>query len=193
MQQQHATGQAGATRRNQVVVGLTLAHEQFPLPKLLEFGVLAEQAGFAAVWASDHFEPWQDNLGHCGLAWVTLAALGQRTQRLLLGTDVTCPSYRYRPQIVAQAFASLGLLYPGRVFLGVGAGEAVNQLPGGGGWGAYQERVARLEEAVMLIRRLWTGEWGTPQGRYYPGAHAPPHYVPHPPVPLHVPGTVPPS
>jgi F420-dependent hydroxymycolic acid dehydrogenase len=111
MQQQHAPGQAGSIRRNQVVVGLMLPHEQFPLPKLLEFGVQAEQAGFAAVWASDHFEPWQDNLGHSGLAWVTLAALGQRTQRLLLGTGVTCPSYRYRPPIVAQAFASLGLLY----------------------------------------------------------------------------------
>ena len=186
MQQQHATGQAGATRRNQVVVGLSLLHEQFPLPQLVEFGVQAEQAGFAAVWADDHFEPWQDNLGHCGLAWVTLAALGQRTQRLLLGTGVTCPSYRYRPQIVAQAFASLGLLYPGRVFLGVGAGEAVNELPGGGGWGAYQERVARLEEAVMLIRRLWTGEWVSHQGRYYPVEQARLYDVPSPPVPIYV-------
>ncbi len=165
----------------------TLLDKQvLPLPKLLEFGVLAEQAGFAAVWADDHFEPWQDNLGHCSLAWVTLAALGQRTQRLLLGTAVTCPSYRYRPQLVAQAFASLGLLYPGRVFLGVGAGEAVNELPGGGGWGAYQERVARLEEAVMLIRRLWTGEWVSHQGRYYPVEQARLYDVPSPPVPIYV-------
>src|SRR5258708_8145297 len=186
MQQQHATGQAGATRPNQVVLALTLAHEQFPLPKLLEFGVLAEQAGFAAVWASYHFEPWQDNLGHCGLAWVTVGGLGQGTQRLLVGTGVNCPSYRYRPQIVAQAFASLGLLYPGRVFLGVGAGEAVNELPGGGGWGAYQERVARLEEAGMLMRRPWTGERGSHQGRYYPGGEARPPCVPRPPGPLHV-------
>src|SRR5258708_4617817 len=159
MQQQHATGQAGATRPNQVVLALTLAHEQFPLPKLLEFGVLAEQAGFAAVWASDHFEPWQDNLGHCGLAWVTLAALGQRTQRLLLGTGVTCPSYRYRPQIVAQAFASLGLLYPGRVFLGVGAGEAVNELPGGGGGGAPACRRGRARRcqsmSLPVAQRAW--------------------------------------
>jgi TAT-translocated FGD2 family F420-dependent dehydrogenase len=168
------------------VVGLALPHEQFPVPKLIEFSVLAEQAGFAAVWASDHFQPWQDNQGHCGLAWVTLAALGQRTQRLLLGTGVTCPSYRYRPQIVAQAFASLGLLYPGRVFLGVGAGEAVNEIPGGGGWGDYEERAARMEEAVTLIRRLWTGEWVRHQGRYYPVDQARLYDVPSQPVPIYV-------
>jgi F420-dependent hydroxymycolic acid dehydrogenase len=185
VEQQHATGLSGATRRNQVVVGLALSHEQFPLPQLVELGVQAEQAGFAAVWASDHFEPWQDNLGHCGLAWVTLAALGQRTQRLLLGTGVTCPSYRYRPQLVAQAFASLGLLSPGRVFLGVGAGEAVNEVPGGGGWGDYKERTARLEEAVTLIRRLWTGEWVSHQGRYYPVEQARLYDVPSPPVPIY--------
>ena len=193
MQQQYATGQAGATRRNQVVVGLALLHEQFPLPQLVELGVQAEQAGFAAVWADDHFEPWQDNLGHCGLAWVTLAALGQRTQRLLLGTAVTCPSYRYRPQLVAQAFASLGLLYPGRIILGVGAGEAVNEIPGGGGWGDYQERSARLEEAVTLIRRLWTGEWVSHQGRYYPVEQARLYDVPSPPVPIYVAATGPKS
>src|SRR5579859_2343794 len=193
MEQQHAPGQPGSTRRNQVVVGLTLLHEQFPLPQLVELGVQAEQAGFAAVWADDHFEPWQDNLGHCGLAWVTLAALGQRTQRLLLGTGVTCPSYRYRPQLVAQAFASLGLLYPGRVFLGVGAGEAVNEIPGGGGWGGYQERVARMEEAVTLIRRLWTGEWVSHQGHYYPVDQARLYDVPSPPVPIYVAATGPKS
>jgi len=186
MAQQHAPGPAGSSRRNQVVVGLSLLHEQFPLPQLVELGVQAEQAGFAAVWADDHFEPWQDNQGHCSLAWVTLAALGQRTQRLLLGTGVTCPSYRYRPQLVAQAFASLGLLYPGRVFLGVGAGEAVNEIPGGGGWGAYQERSARLEEAVTLIRRLWTGAWVRHQGRYYPVEQARLYDVPSPPVPIYV-------
>jgi F420-dependent hydroxymycolic acid dehydrogenase len=186
MEQQHAPGQAGSTRCNQVVVGLALSHEQFPPTQVVELGVQAEQAGFAAVWADDHFEPWQDNQGHCSLAWVTLAALGQRTQRLLLGTGVTCPSYRYRPQLVAQAFASLGLLYPGRVYLGVGAGEAVNEVPGGGGWGNYEERTARMEEAVTLIRRLWTGEWVSHQGRFYPVEQARLYDVPNPPVPIYV-------
>jgi TAT-translocated FGD2 family F420-dependent dehydrogenase len=168
------------------VIGLKLSHEQFPITDLVELGVQAEQAGFGAVWADDHFQPWQDNEGHSGMAWLTLAALGQRTGRLLLGTGVTCPSFRYRPQIVAQAFASLGLLYPERVFLGVGAGEAVNEIPGGGGWGNYAERVARLEEAVTLIRRLFTGDWVNHEGRFYPVDQARLYDVPDQPVPIYV-------
>lgn len=186
MESHHSTGQPTSSGRPQVMIGFALSHEQFAVPQLVEFGVLAEQAGFAAVWASDHFEPWQDHQGHAGFAWVTLAALGQRTRRILMGTGVTCPSYRYRPHIVAQAFASLGLLYPGRIFLGVGAGEAMNEIPGGGGWGNYQERAERMEEAVMLIRRLWTGEWVSAQGRYYPVEQARLYDVPSPPVPLYV-------
>ena len=104
-------------------VGFVLSHEQFPAPYLLDLGVSAEKAGFDMVWASDHFHPWMDNEGHSGQAWITLAALGQRI-KLPFGTAITCPSYRYNPAIVAQAFASLGVLYPGRPFLGVGTGEA---------------------------------------------------------------------
>src|ERR1051326_5327570 len=154
MQSQHTSGQPTASGRAQPIIGFVLSHEQFPVPQLVELGVQAEQAGFHAIWTSDHFHPWQDNEGHAGFAWVTLAALGQRTQRILMGTGVTCPTYRYRPQLVAEAFASLGLLYPGRIFLGVGAGEALNEVPAGGGWGNYQEPAARLEEAVNIIRKL---------------------------------------
>ena len=169
-----------------VKIGFTLMHEQFPVTQLVEFGVLAEQAGFDAVWTDDHFHPWQDNQGHCGFAWVTLAAVGQRTSNIHMGTGVTCPSFRYRPPIVAQAFASLGLLYPGRMFLGVGSGEAVNEVPAGGGWGSYQERSARLEEAVTLIRRLWTGEWVSFDGTYYHVKDARLYDVPTQPVPIYV-------
>jgi F420-dependent hydroxymycolic acid dehydrogenase len=189
MDQHRTVGQPAASGRPRVMIGLSLSHEQFAVPQLVEFGVLAEQAGFAAVWASDHFEPWQENQGHAGFAWVTLAALGQRTRRILMGTAVTCPLYRYRPQIVAQAFASLGLLYPERIFLGVGAGEAVNEIPSGGGWGTYQERAERLEEAVTLIQRLWMGGWVGAQGRYYPVEQARLYDVPSPPVPLYVAAT----
>src|SRR5258708_39577844 len=192
MTQQRTNGHPEpSSQRLPAIIGLELSHEQFPITQLVDLGVQAEQAGFASVWADDHFEPGQDNQGRCSLAWVTLAALGQRTQRILMGTGVACPSYRYRPQIVAQAFASLGLLYPGRVFLGVGAGEAVNEIPGGGGWGAYEERAARLEEAVALIRRLWTGGWVSPQGRYYPGEHARLYDLPRPRVPSYVAATGP--
>jgi len=146
-------------------IGYVAAHEQFPGPELVEYGVLAEQAGFDIMWASDHFHPWQHNQGHATQAWLTLAALGQRTQRIVMGTGVTCPTYRYNPAIVAQTFASLGVFYPGRVFLGVGTGEALNEAPSGGGWGPYKERAARLREALTLIERLWTEDWVTYRGQ----------------------------
>ncbi len=135
-----------------------LAGEQFTPPELVEQGVAAERAGFDGVWASDHFQPWQVNEGHASFAWVTLAALTQRTTRVAFGTGVTCPTFRYRPAIVAQAWASLSHLAPGRVFLGLGAGENLNEGAAGGGWGPYTERASRLVEAVGMIRGLWTGE-----------------------------------
>jgi len=167
-------------------VGFVLSHEQFPPGELIEYAVAAEAAGFGAVWASDHFHPWQDDQGHAGQAWLTLAAIGQRTRRLTMGTAVTCPIYRYSPAIVAQAFATLGLLYPGRVFLGVGTGEAVNETPAGGGWGPYPERLARLREAITLIRRLWTGDWVTSAGPAFPLANARIYDAPTEPVPVYV-------
>ena len=112
-------------------VGFVLSHEQFPVNQLVELGQTADAAGFDSYWTSDHFHPWQDDEAHAGQAWVTLAALGQLT-KVAFGTGVTCPTFRYRPAIVAEAFASLGLLYPGRVFLGVETGEALNEVPGGG-------------------------------------------------------------
>jgi F420-dependent hydroxymycolic acid dehydrogenase len=167
-------------------VGFVLAHEQFPAPELVELGVAAEQAGFDAVWTSDHFHPWQDNQGHAGQAWVTLAALGQRTASLVMGTGVTCPTYRYRPPIVAQAFASLGVLYPGRVFLGLGSGEALNEVPAGGGFGPPRERLDRLEEALRLIRQLWTGAWTDHAGQYYTVQDARIYDLPPQSVPIYV-------
>jgi TAT-translocated FGD2 family F420-dependent dehydrogenase len=166
-------------------IGFVLSHEQFPAPQLLEFGAAAERAGFDMLWTSDHFHPWQDNEGHAGQAWVTLAALGQRTT-IPFGTGVTCPSFRYRPPIVAQAFASLGVLYPGRVFLGVGSGEALNELPASGEWGDYDERAARLVESVELIRKLFTGEWVTHEGRYYTVREARLYDIPPQPVPIYI-------
>src|SRR4051812_9852766 len=94
-------------------IGFALSHEQFRATELLQLGTLAEQAGFDVLWTSDHFHPWQDDEGHAGQAWITLAALGQHV-RIPMGTGVTCPIYRYEPAVVAQAFASLALLNPGR-------------------------------------------------------------------------------
>ena len=148
-------------------IAYVASHEQFPTPRLIEWTVLAEQAGFDAMWASDHFQPWMDIQGHAGHAWITLAALTQRTTGMLLGTGVTCPTFRNNPANVAQAFASLGVLAPGRVFLGVGTGEALNEVPAGGGWGRYAERAERLVEAITIIRALWEGDWVSYHGTYH--------------------------
>ncbi|MDG6915640.1 MAG: TIGR03557 family F420-dependent LLM class oxidoreductase [Nitrososphaerota archaeon] len=144
-----------------------LSSEQFPVAHLIEQGVDAERAGFDGVWASDHFQPWQSNEGHSGSAWVALSCLTQRTSRVAMGTGVTCPSFRYRPAVVAQVWASLSALAPGRVFLGLGSGENLNEGAAGGGWGKYRERASRLVEAVGLIRALWTGKEVHAEGGFW--------------------------
>ncbi len=144
-----------------------LAHEQFPVPELIRLGAAAERAGFDLVATSDHFQPWQTNERHSGQAWVTLGALGQQTQRIWMGTTVTCPTLRYHPAVVAEAFATLSLLYPGRIFLGLGSGEALNEQAATGMWPAWRERWDRLIEAVEIIRQLWAGERLQHKGAHY--------------------------
>jgi TAT-translocated FGD2 family F420-dependent dehydrogenase len=167
-------------------IGYVLSDEQFPIARLLEVGVAAEKAGFDAVWSSDHFQPWQDNEGHSAFAWLTLAALGQRTNRVVMGTGVTVPIYRYPPAIVAQGFATLGQLYPGRIFLGVGTGEAINEEAATGQWAAYSERAERMVEAVEIIRKLWTGDVINHQGKYYTIKTAKLYDLPPQPVPIYI-------
>jgi F420-dependent hydroxymycolic acid dehydrogenase len=149
------------------MVSFMLAHEQFPAPELIRLGASAETAGFDLVATSDHFQPWQANERHAGQAWVTLGALGQRTQRIWMGPTVTCPTLRYNPAIVAEAYASLSLLYPGRIFLGLGSGEALNEQAATGKWPAWRERWDRLIEAVAIIRQLWTGQPLRHEGTHY--------------------------
>jgi len=147
--------------------GFMLAHEQFRVPELIDFGVAAENAGFDVLCTSDHFQPWQANEGHAGEAWVTMGALGQRTKRAWIGPTVTCPTFRYSPAVVAESFASLSLLTPGRIFLGVGSGEALNEQSATGQWPKWPERSERLVEATDIIRKLWTGQPVQHQGKYY--------------------------
>jgi F420-dependent hydroxymycolic acid dehydrogenase len=167
-------------------IGYVLSDEQFSPKDLVEWGASAEQAGFDMLWCSDHFHPWQDNQGHSGLAWVTLSAVGQRQDRIAMGTGVTCPTYRYNPAIVAQAFATLANLYPGRIYLGVGSGEAVNELPTTGDWHEYEGRAKRMVEAIHIIRQLWTGEWVDFQGHYYQVQEAKLYDAPPQPIPIYV-------
>jgi TAT-translocated FGD2 family F420-dependent dehydrogenase len=144
-----------------------LSSEQFAPPLLVQYGTEAERAGFDGIWTSDHFQPWQPNEGHAAAAWPTLAALTQRTSRIFIGTGVTCPIFRYRPAVVAQVWASLACMAPGRVFLGVGAGENLNEGAAGGGWAPYEERASRLVEAMKIIRSLWSGEPVKIDGDYW--------------------------
>ena len=148
------------------MVAFMLAHEQFPVPELIRLGASAESAGFDLLATSDHFQPWQANERHAGQAWVTLGALGQRTQRVWMGPTVTCPTLRYNPAVVAQAYATLSVLYPGRIFLGLGSGEALNEQAATGEWPEWRKRWDRLIEAVTIIRQLWTG-----QPLHHEGAH----------------------
>jgi len=160
------TGQNTASLR-QGMFGFMLGHEQFTVPQLVELGVACEDAGFDLLATSDHLQPWQANEGHAGMAWVTMAAIGQRTKKVWIGTTVTCPTFRYTPPVVAEGFASLSLLTPGRIFLGVGSGEALNEEAGTGQWPKWPERSERLVEATDLIRKLWAGGQVIHNGKYY--------------------------
>jgi TAT-translocated FGD2 family F420-dependent dehydrogenase len=157
--------QDGVLRKG--MVGFMLGHEQFRVPELLDLGAAAEQAGFDLLATSDHFQPWQANQGHAGAALTMLGALSQRTQRAWLGPTVTCPILRYHPSVVAQTFATLSTLAPGRVFLGVGSGEALNEQAATGQWPRWPERWDRLIEATAVIRALWRGDEVDHRGKYY--------------------------
>ena len=143
-----------------------LASEQFPTVELVKLGAHASRAGFNVLSTSDHIQPWQANEGHVGQAWVALGAMGAQTHSWM-GTTVTCPTMRYNPAVVAEAFATLSHLYPGRVFLGVGSGEALNEQAVTGTWPKWQERWDRLVEAITVIRQLWSGQDVAFKGKYY--------------------------
>jgi len=148
-------------------LGYKASAEQFGPRELLEFAHGAEQNGFDSVFVSDHFQPWRHSDGHAPFAFSWLAATGEKTERILLGTSVVTPSFRYHPAIVAQAFGTLGALFPGRMILGVGTGEHLNEGALGIAWPDNKERFARLREAVRLIKSLWTEQSVTFDGEYY--------------------------
>jgi coenzyme F420-dependent glucose-6-phosphate dehydrogenase len=137
---------------------LSAAHEQFKPSNLLEQAVEAERAGFDAIACSDHFQPWWEP-GESGMAWIWLGSVAHATQRIPVGTAVTPPiGGRYHPALVAQAWATLEEMYPGRTFIGVGSGESLNESPLGMDWPPVGEQIERLEEALEIIRRLFDGE-----------------------------------
>jgi coenzyme F420-dependent glucose-6-phosphate dehydrogenase len=175
---------------DEIAYGIALGHERFSPSDLLEQAIAAERAGFDAVCCSDHLAPWWNPKGgppaHCGNAWVWLGAAGHATERVALGSAVTAIVHRYNPVVVAQQVATLEQLNPGRAFLGVGSGEAMNEVPTGMRWPSVGEQLRRTEEALQIIKRLLEGDTVTFNGKYFaaesarlylPLEHRPPIYM----------------
>jgi coenzyme F420-dependent glucose-6-phosphate dehydrogenase len=164
---------------------LGLAHEQFSPRNCLEQAVAGEQAGFDGLCCSDHFQPWWEP-GESGHAWIWLGAAAQATQRVPVGPAVTVALKRYHPALVAQGFATLEAMYPGRVFVAIGSGESLNESPLGLDWPEPADQLVALEEALMLIRRLWDGERVDHRGKWFRTKAAYLHTRPAKPPPLYV-------
>jgi coenzyme F420-dependent glucose-6-phosphate dehydrogenase len=168
-------------------LGYKASAEQFGPLQLLDYGILAEAMEFDSVFVSDHFQPWKHTDGHAPFSLTWLGALGARTTRVVIGTSVMTPTFRYHPSIVAQAFGTLGAMFPGRVVLGVGTGESLNEVPATGmPWPEFKERFARLREAVTLIRKLWSEERVSFEGQYYRTENATIYDRPATMVPIYV-------
>jgi coenzyme F420-dependent glucose-6-phosphate dehydrogenase len=158
-----------------------------PPQQVLDESTAASSGGFDGIFIPDHFHPWSETDG-TPFAWTLLAAVAERTRAVQVGTAVTCPSFRYNPAIVAQAFATLGAVYEGRVFLGLGTGEALNEVPTGNAWPKGGERLARLAESIDVIRALWKGGHVSHQGGFYRLEKARLYTLPKNPVPIYVSG-----
>ena len=166
-------------------LGWKAGPEQYPPTELCDYAVIAEQAGFESIDVSDHFHPWSE-AGQASFTWTWLGAAAVRTKRIHLGTGITCPILRYHPSVIAQAAATVSCFAPGRTYLGVGTGDALNEYAATGQWPGYEERQERLAEAIDLMRALWSGEQVTYEGKYYKTRKAKLYTPPAAPIPLYV-------
>mgnify|MGYP001400593663 FL=1 len=172
--------------------GYKASAEQFAPTDLLDYAALAEEHGFDSVFISDHFQPWRHTGGHAPFSMAWLGAAGSHTSHITIGTSVLTPTFRYHPAIVAQCFGTLGSMFPGRVILGVGTGESLNEVPATGAeWPEIRERFARLREAVTLIRKLWSEERVTFEGKFYCTENATIYDRPDEPPPIYIAGAGP--
>ena len=173
-------------------LGYKASAEQFGPNELLDYAILAERLGFDSVFISDHFQPWRHHDGHAPFSLAWLGALGARTTRLLMGTSVLTPTFRYHPSVVAQAFATLATMFPERLILGVGTGESLNEVPAVGlTWPEPKERTARLKEALTLIRQLWSEPRLSFRGQFYRTENATIYDLPAKLPPIYVAGAGP--
>jgi coenzyme F420-dependent glucose-6-phosphate dehydrogenase len=144
-------------------LGYWASQEQYSMQDLIRFVIEAEKGGFTATMTSDHFHPWWHDNGYGNFTWVWLTAASERTRYMKFITGVTSPIYRYNPAIIAQAFASLDVLYPGRISLGLGTGEAMNEVSVGFNWATPEIRLKRTIEAIQIIKKLWHKKEGIKQ------------------------------
>jgi coenzyme F420-dependent glucose-6-phosphate dehydrogenase len=175
-----------------LTLGYKASAEQFTPRELVEIAVAAEEHGMESVAVSDHFQPWRHEGGHAPFSLTWMAAVGERTTTITIGTSVMTPTFRYNPAVLAQAFATMGCLYPGRIMLGVGTGEALNEVATGfrgageQTWPEFKERFARLRESVDLMRQLWTEDRVDFRGEYYSTHEASIYDRPDVPIPVYI-------
>ena len=171
-----------------VRLSIQAAHEQVNPNDLLNDVISMDKYGVEKCWTSDHYMPWWDTGASGGAAWPWMGAALAKTNKITLGTGVTSPILRYHPAVVAQVFATLGYMFPNRVFLGIGKGEALNEVTSGHSWPSGSERLARLREAVQLIKKLWTEDWVDFKGTYYWVRDSKLYTKPVMPIPLYIAG-----
>src|SRR3954469_3564970 len=168
-------------------IGFFLSCEEFGPGDLVEQARRAEAAGFHALWISDHYHPWNDQQGHSAFVWSVIGALSEATS-LPVTTGVTCPTVRIHPAVIAQAAATSAVMLEGRFNLGVGSGEALNEHILGTHWPEADVRLEMLEEAVEVMRDLWSGGQRSPRGRHYTVENARIYDLPDEPPPVLVSG-----
>ncbi len=167
-----------------VQIGYAISSEEHAPNDIVRHARQAEEAGFSFALISDHFHPWVDAQGQSPFVWSVIGAIAATTDRLRLGTGVTCPILRLHPAIVAQAAATSAAMMPGRFFLGLGTGERLNEHVLGDPWPAHAVRLAMLEEAVAVIRLLWQGGYQSHYGEHYTVENARLYTLPAEPPPI---------
>jgi G6PDH family F420-dependent oxidoreductase len=169
-----------------VELGYALSSEEHTPNDLVRYAQRAEKVGFTFALISDHYHPWLSRQGHSPFVWSVIGGISQVTERLRLGTGVTCPTFRIHPAIIAQAAATAAALMPDRFFLGVGSGENLNEHILGHRWPPHDIRLAMLKEAVGVIRQLWEGDIVNHWGDYYVVEDARLYTLPDTPPPIMV-------
>jgi G6PDH family F420-dependent oxidoreductase len=167
-----------------VELGYALSSEEHRPDELVGQARAAEDAGFSYALVSDHFHPWTESQGQSPFVWSVIGGVAVATERLRLGTGVTCPTIRIHPAIIAQAAATSAAMMEGRFFLGLGTGESLNEHVTGERWPGAEERLEMLEEAIWVIRRLWEGDLVTHQGRFFTVDRARIYTLPDEPPPI---------